>query len=131
MRAFSRSHISPLARWQVVIAALALGLALFASFLPSRAHATITSTSTKVVASGNGVTTQFAFTFVGVAAADLVVTYTDASGTSTVLAATAYSVALNPPASNTVWGIGGTVTYPLTGSPIATGTKLTIARNVP
>ena len=41
---------------------------------------------------------------------------------------------LNPAAPGTLWGIGGSVTYPITGSPpvpIATGTFLSILRTLP
>lgn len=110
----------------------AFGAALLlwlAALLP--AAATITSTSTKTVASCNGVTTNFNFSFVGVSAADIVVTVTDSSGNQTVLASTAYTLTLNAPASNTVWGVGGTVVYPTSGPLCPTGSTVTIARSVP
>jgi hypothetical protein len=44
---------------------------------------TVSSTSNKIIYSGNGATTSFPFTFPGVAAADIQVFYTDASGTIT------------------------------------------------
>lgn len=97
-----------------------------------QARATIASAQTSVTALGNGATTVFTFPFVGVKAADLVVTYTNAAGAQTVLTqGTQYTVSLNAPASGQVWGVGGTVTYPLSGSPIAAGSTLTIARTVP
>jgi hypothetical protein len=95
-------------------------------------RATITSTASKVVGAGNGSTTQWNFGFVGVSAADLVVTYTDAGGNSTVLTLNSqYSVTFTPIPPNGVWALGGFVTYPLSGPPIALGTTLTIARQVP
>lgn len=98
----------------------------------ARSRATITGTSTTTVALGNGATTVFSFPFVGVAAADITVIFTDASGNQTTLnQGTQYTVQLNAPASGALWGIGGTVTYPLAGSPIASGTTLTITRNLP
>lgn len=99
---------------------------------PPPAGAVITSTSTKTVAACNGVTTGFNFSFVGVNAADIVVTLTDSSGTSTVLTTgTQYAITFNSPPSNQVWGVGGTVTYPVSGSPCPIGSTLTVARNVP
>lgn len=109
------------------------GLAVLAAvFL---AHAVITSASNKVILAGNGATTVFSFPFVGVAAADLSVIYTDASGNQTTLVQgtgpTQYQVSLNAPAQGSLWGIGGTVTYNPSGTPIASGTSLTIARTLP
>lgn len=80
---------------------------------------------------GNGVTTSFNFTFVGDSISYIVVTYTDITGNATVLSAASYTVSLNEAATGSLWGIGGTVTYPLVGSPIAAGTTLTVARILP
>ena len=92
---------------------------------------TVSTTASEALFLGNGSTTAFAFTFIGVAASDLVVTYTDASGNATVLSSSQYSVSLNAPATGQLWGVGGTITYPLTGSPIASGTSLTVQRVLP
>lgn len=95
---------------------------------------TISTTTSTTTGSGNGVTTVFNFSFVPDSAADIVVTYTDASGVATVLPSSAYTLVINPPAPGELWGVGGSVTYPITGSPptpIATGTFLTITRAVP
>ncbi len=85
----------------------------------------LSTTANKVIGNGNGVTTVWPYTFPIPDASYLSVIYTDASGVETTLSASLYSVT----------GIGtltgGNVTYPLTGSPIATGTKLTIVRTVP
>ncbi len=85
----------------------------------------LTNTNRKVIHNGNASATSFAFTFPILDASHLSVIYTDASGVETTLSASLYSVT----------GIGslsgGSVTYPLTGSPIASGTKLTIVRTVP
>lgn len=89
-----------------------------------------TSASTTTVA-GNGVTTQFQFAFIGVSASDLGVVFTDVTGVQTTLLTSQYSVSLNLPAVGAIWGVGGTVTYPLAGPPIAAGTSLTITRTVP
>jgi hypothetical protein len=116
------------------LASLALLLALaWAADLVwlSAVRATITTTSSSVTAGGNGSTTVFSFPFVGVQASDISVTYTDANGNVTVLLPTQYTLFLNPALPGSVWGIGGSVTYPLLGSPITTGTTLTITRVVP
>ena len=97
----------------------------------SGVRATVSSAATSVTLAGNGSATTFAFSFIGVAATDLTVIYTDASGNATTLAANLYSVLLTPPGSGQIWGIGGVVTYPLTGPPIASGTTLTIVRTLP
>jgi hypothetical protein len=86
---------------------------------------TISTTSNEVVAQGNGLTTSFDFSFPVPLASELFVYYTDLSGAITLIPSSQY----------TVTGIGtangGAVTYPLSGSPIATGTSLTIQRVVP
>lgn len=84
----------------------------------------LSTTANKVVYDGNDAATVFDFSFPIPETSQLSVVYTDADGVETTLGTTAYSVT----------GIGstdgGAVTYPLTGSPIATGTKLTIVRTV-
>ncbi len=91
---------------------------------------TVSTTSSKVILPGNGFLTSFGFTFQVRSASDLQVTYTDANGNQTVLGPTQYGVALNPIPTGQLWAAGGSVTYPLTGPAIASGTSLTIARNV-
>ncbi len=85
----------------------------------------LTNINRKVIHNGNASATSFAFTFPILDASHLSVIYTNASGVETTLSSSLYSVT----------GIGsltgGSVTYPLTGSPIASGTKLTIVRTVP
>ena len=85
---------------------------------------TISTTSNKTVTAGNGLTTSFTFGFEVPQASQLVVIYTDTSGNINVLTPSQYSVT-GIGSSN-----GGAVTYPLSGSPIAIGTSLTIARIV-
>jgi hypothetical protein len=91
---------------------------------------TISTTQNKAILAGDGVTTSFPFSFSVRSAADLQVIYTDASGNVTTLASNLYSVALNAIPAGQLYGAGGTVTYPLASSPIATGTNLTILRSV-
>lgn len=85
---------------------------------------TISTTTNKVVAQGNGLTVTFSFGFPVPLASQLFVYYTDASGNVTAV----------PPSQYTAFGIGsttgGSVTYPISGSPIPSGTSLTIVRTV-
>lgn len=85
----------------------------------------LTTTTNKVIHNGNASATVFPYTFPILEASHLTVIYTDADGVETTLSASQYGVT----------GIGGrsggSVTYPLAGSAIATGTKLTIVRTVP
>jgi hypothetical protein len=85
---------------------------------------TVSSTANRVVYNGNAATTNFPFAFKVQSPADLVVIYTDTTGTDFTLSPAQYGTA--------GFGLdaGGTVTYPVSGAPIAIGTKLTIYRNV-
>lgn len=85
----------------------------------------LSSTTNKVIYSGNGATTVWPFSFPVLDAAHLGVVFTDASGLETVLSSSTYSVSgIGAPS-------GGSVTYPLTGAAIPSGTKLTLLRTVP
>lgn len=95
---------------------------------------TISTDTTTVTYAGNGVTTVFTFPFVPDSAADLVVTYTNTIGISVVLDPSAYTLIINAIPPGGLWGIGGSVTYPIVGSPpvpIITGSFITISRAVP
>jgi hypothetical protein len=86
---------------------------------------TVNSPTNRVLSNGNGATTVWPFSFPVLSASDLVVIVTDPDGVSTVLLSTQYSTT----------GIGspngGTLTYPLSGSPLATGWSILIKRTVP
>ncbi len=85
----------------------------------------LSSTTNKVIFNGNGATIVWPFSFMVLEAGHLSVILTDASGLETTLPSGLYSVAgIGDPA-------GGSVTYPLTGSPVASGTRLTLLRTVP
>lgn len=74
---------------------------------------------------GNGSTTAFPFTFKVFTTADVQVVKADALGAETTLVLDShYSVALNPDQDATP---GGTVTYPISGSPLAVGEALVVA----
>jgi len=85
---------------------------------------TVSSTSSRVVYAGTGTQTTWPFAFKVLQATDLSVVYTDSTGTDFPLSPGQYA------ASGFGLDAGGSVTYPLSGSPIAANTKLTIYRNV-
>jgi uncharacterized protein YjbI with pentapeptide repeats len=73
---------------------------------------------------GNGSTTSFPFTFKVFAAADIAVTIANSLGVETALVLdTDYSVSLN---ANQETSPGGTITYPISGTPLAIGSVLAI-----
>lgn len=78
---------------------------------------------------GNSAQTAWPFAFKVFAASDIKVTVANSVGVETdLLLGSDYSVALN---ANQDTSPGGTVTYPLTGSPMPYGAKLTIVGNLP
>lgn len=86
---------------------------------------TVSTTSSAVSFTGNGSTTEFDFTFKVSEEGDIDVTlYNTTTQATTAVSSGSYSVALN--ADNT-----GTVTYPLSGSPIDSNTKIILERVVP
>lgn len=86
---------------------------------------TISTTSNKAQWQGNGSATVFSFSFYVGSASQTALYYEDASGNISLIPSNQYSLAgLGSPG-------GGTVTYPLSGSPIASGTSLTLLRVVP
>lgn len=77
---------------------------------------------------GNGVTTSFPFAFKVFAAADLKVVTADSTGAETVLVLnTDFSVTLN---ANQDTSPGGTITYPLSGAPLPSGSRITAVGNL-
>ena len=93
---------------------------------------TISSTSSRVVYSGDGTKSSFDFAFYVSDQADLVVTYTDNAGNPTIVspgpAPAGYQISA-PAIPAPGWPGGGTITYN-PGSPIAAGTTFTIQRVV-
>ena len=88
-----------------------------------------TDSSTTSPYQGNGVTTEFDITFYAKEESHIVVTLTDRStspDTVTTVDPSLYSVSLTPEQT-----VRGTVTYPLTGSPLSSDYYLTIRRVVP
>ena len=102
---------------------------------PFAGAATVNTTTASQVDSGTGARTVFSFAFIGVGAPYIQALYTDPSGNQTLLtqgpASTQYQVSLNAPVAGALWGVGGTVTYNPSGTPIPLGSSLTISRNLP
>ena len=86
---------------------------------------TIQSQGYQQVFRGNSSATTFSFSFTVLDVSTLSVTYTDTNGNAQVISPSLYTVVLN------AQGAGGLLTYPLTGSPIASGTTLLIQRLLP
>lgn len=86
---------------------------------------TIATTSNKATWQGNGSTTVFPFVFEVGSASEITLYLSSASGSVSTIPSSSYSVSgLGDPS-------GGTITYPLSGAPIATGSSLTLVRTVP
>mgnify|MGYP003650535617 CR=1 FL=1 len=84
---------------------------------------TVTLTTRRAKITGNGSTTVFPFSFRVLADADIkVYLITIATGASVLVSSVAYTLAINS------GGVGGSVTYPLTGLPISSATLLMIVR---
>lgn len=92
---------------------------------------TVSTPSSESIGLGNGVTTAWNFGFTVTSEDDIQVTYTDADGDQTILSPSQYTLAVNAVATGQLWAVGGSVTYPLAGDPIATGTTITIQRVLP
>lgn len=92
---------------------------------------TISSAQNFTRALGNGSATTFNFSFVADSASYVSVSYYTGSTLVTVLNTSLYTLFINPPSPGQIWGVGGVVVYPLTGSPIANGTSLLIQRTLP
>jgi hypothetical protein len=112
-----------------------LGCLILMIALAMPAHGTVNNSANKTTVPGTSIATQFSFNFIGVASAYVKVLLTDSSGTQTLLTqgngATQYQIVLNQPVQGAIWGIGGTVTYNPSGTPIPVGSTLTIYRVLP
>ena len=85
---------------------------------------TVTTTQTSVTWAGNGSTIEFTYPFLIPSAGQYALYSTNAPGLRCWCGQSLYSV-------SGIGNQGGTVVYPLTGSPIAAGTTLTFQRVVP
>ena len=104
-----------------------LALALFSA----PAFATISTTASQSTVYGTGSQNVFYFNFVPDSVNDIQVIYTNSSGQQTTLLPSQYLVAVNPTPAGQLWSTSFSVTYPLIGSPISTGTSLTVSRILP
>lgn len=91
---------------------------------------TVSTQSSQTQVAGSGAQTVFNFRFVTPDEQSVSVIYMDSDGNQTLLEPSQYTVNLNAVAVGQLWPVGGTVTYPLTGPAIATGTYLIISRTV-
>lgn len=92
---------------------------------------TVSTTSSVITVAGNAVTTSFSVPFIMDSAADITVSSIASNGAITILTPSQYTLIINPPSPNQIWGIGGTVVYPTSGTPIPSGTYLQIQRTLP
>ncbi len=99
---------------------------------------TVSTVQSSAVFLGNGATTSFGFSFnngvpfnSNASLATYTVIYTDVSGNQTTLAPSVYTLSFNAAVTGTLWGLGGTLVYPISGSPIASGISLTLNRVFP
>jgi hypothetical protein len=102
---------------------------LFAFSQP--ALSTISTLSNQNVFYGNGATTVFTANFVPYSANNIQVILTNSNGEQTTLLPSQYLIAINPIPAGSLWATSFTVTYPLSGSPLASGNTLTITRILP
>jgi hypothetical protein len=102
---------------------------------PKPALATVNTSANSTNALGNGTQTVFSFTFIGIAPANIRVLLTDSSGNQTTLTQgsgpSQYSVTVNSAVQGATFGVGGSVTYPNSGTPVPAGSTLTIYRTLP
>lgn len=80
---------------------------------------------------GNSSNTIFTFPWIGYSSSTINAYLVSPVGVQTMLNPAQFLVALNAAAPGQSWGIGGTVTYPLTGPPLPTGWQLIVQRAVP
>lgn len=85
---------------------------------------TVTTTATITVGQGNGATNTFNYDFLIPSTSAVAVSFTDADGITTSLSSTQYAI------SGIGNATGGSVVYPLVGSPIPVGSYITITRNL-
>ena len=86
---------------------------------------TIATTSNRVRYEGNGATTTFAYSFRIDSDDEVVVTIVDEDGVETELTSAQFTI------SGIGEDSGGTVTYPVSGSPLAADNQIVIVREVP
>jgi hypothetical protein len=90
---------------------------------------TVSTTAVKITYLGNGSTTAWSFSFPAGPDPDIHVQVTVGGITSIIT--TNLQINVNPPIAPNPTSIGGNVVYPVTGTPLAVGDKITIFRDVP
>ncbi len=80
---------------------------------------------------GNAATAVWSYVFVCDSPSTFQVLLNNADGTQTLLNPTQYTLFRNPPATDSLHNVGGTVTYPTSGPPIPVGVSITVSREVP
>lgn len=90
---------------------------------------TVSTTAVKIAYNGNGSTTTWAFSFPAGPDPDIRVQVT--SGGVTSIVTTNVQINVNAPIGPNPTSVGGTVIYPVTGSPLAVGDQIIIFRDVP
>lgn len=106
-------------------------LLVLAFGLSAPASATISTLASQITVAGNNSQTVFQFPFTVGSTSEIALIETSSSGVQTTIPPSQYLVALNPIQTGFLWPVGGSVTFPLSGSPIAAGTTLTIMRVLP
>lgn len=92
---------------------------------------TISTTQSAQTFLGNASTSSFSYTFVMGVASNAVVYYTNPSGVQLQLSPSQYILTINAPTGSQTFGVGGTITYPTSGSPIPFNSQLTVSRLLP
>jgi hypothetical protein len=92
---------------------------------------TVSTTSFKTVLDGNGSNTVWSFGFACPNTQSIVVTIKDTtSGGTLFIPPGLYTVVLNPLVGANPTPVGGVVTYPLSGAPLAAGFQISILRSL-
>jgi hypothetical protein len=89
---------------------------------------TVNTTTSKITYQADGSTTAWTFPFPAITASSLQVFITDSTGNIVQLNPSQYTVVLNPPIAPNPTSAGGSVTFPISGPPLAIGNQLTINR---
>lgn len=99
---------------------------------------TVSTVASSAVFLGNGSTTVFSASInngvpfnSNISLASYTLIFTDVNGNQTTLAPSVYTLSFTAAVTGALWGIGVSCTYPLTGSPISSGTSLILSRVFP
>jgi microcystin-dependent protein len=92
---------------------------------------TVNTVSNKITYIANGSTTVWTFPFPGVDPSFIEISITDSLGAVVVPPANQFTVTLNPTIDPNPTSIGGSVLYPIAGSPVPSGSVVSIVRTLP